>query len=87
MPSKPDGNYAARLIEVLEQDMLRLERDVAWSPIVIWEAEELIRQAESLKIPREQSKSMVKVAERGLAAVREARARERSMSGGSMRVA
>jgi hypothetical protein len=78
VPNRTDASYAEKLMSVLLQDMSRLSSDAAWSSVVIWEAEELLRQAESLRVPREQATRMMQVAEQALAGVREARARQRS---------
>lgn len=78
MAQRDDGSYADKLMSVLLQDLARLGGDVAWSSVVIWQAEELLRQAESLRVPREQATKMVQVAEQALAGVREARARHRA---------
>lgn len=78
MTHRNDASYAEQLMAVLLKDMQRLGGDAAWSSVVIWQAEELLRQAESLRVPREQATRMMQVAEQALAGVREARSRQRS---------
>jgi hypothetical protein len=54
MPKQTDGDYAETMMQLLKQDILKLDSAPAagaWSSIVIWEAEELRRQAQSLDVP------------------------------------
>ncbi len=74
MPRQSDPDYAETLIAVLREDCRRLKTNDAWSSIVVWEAEELRRQAERLNISPEVLKAMRVLADEALAMVRQARA-------------
>lgn len=76
MAALTDGEFALTLMTLLRSDIERLEKDASWSPIVIWEAEELTRQAGALDIPRDLAQRMLALTDEALAHVRRARADE-----------
>jgi len=70
MAAQSDGEYAVTLMTLLNDDCGRLRNDPTWRPIVIWEAEELLRQADSLDIPHQMSLRMRASAAAALVLVR-----------------
>jgi len=74
MARQSDGEYARTLMRVLEEDCKRMGRSEAWSSIVLWEAEELQRQASKLTVSSEIAREMRRLADEARMRVREARA-------------
>jgi len=78
MPRKSDGEYAQTLMQILSADCQRLEEAAtavpAWSSIVLWEAEEMARQADALAVPSTIAAEMRALAERARLIARERRA-------------
>ncbi|TVQ32477.1 MAG: hypothetical protein EA376_05535 [Phycisphaeraceae bacterium] len=74
MARQSDGEYARTLMKVLEEDCKRMGGSEAWSSIVLWEAEELQRQASKLTVSSEIAREMRLLADQARARVRETRA-------------
>jgi hypothetical protein len=56
--SDRDQRYARVLLDHLDRDCERFDRSRDWGPIVLWMAEEVRRQAQSLALPRETARRM-----------------------------
>ncbi len=67
MARQTDREYAQTLMRILSADCERLRETAtaipAWSSIVLWEAEEMSRQAETLAIPSDVASEMRSLAE------------------------
>lgn len=71
MPAKRDDEgYAETLITMLQRDCDRLEHRTHWEPIVLGMADEVVRQAENLKVSARMAGRMRQAAEQARAAVR-----------------